>query len=378
MSYLAILGRQPAISLAELISLYPNQVSQISREVASLSTFPRASRLGGTLKLAEEIAVLPKSNLQEVASALPALISPHLPDGKTAIGLSLYGFNITPKSAFAVTLKLKKNLKAVGKNVRIVPGLTLEAAQILHNRLLTHGSDIVAVATKNECYIGLTKWVQDIDSYSQRDHGRPSRSAKVGMLPPKLAQIMINLAAPSPSGPVLDPFCGTGVVLQEALLMGFPAYGSDIEPKLVAMSEENLNWLTNEFGSLPDYRLSTADATTTKWEQPIGAVVTEGYLGPPLTSSPTSEQLLHLKNNASQLILKFLANLHPQLKPGTSVCLALPAWKTKQSFYKLNVIDQIVGLGYTLKQFLPVQQADLLYARPNQIVGRELVTLIRK
>jgi hypothetical protein len=36
--------------------------------------------------------------------------------------------------------------------------------------------------------------VQDIDAYAERDFERPMRDAFVGMLPPKLAQIMLNLA----------------------------------------------------------------------------------------------------------------------------------------------------------------------------------------
>jgi tRNA G10 N-methylase Trm11 len=38
-----------------------------------------------------------------------------------------------------------------------------------------------------------TIWVQDIESYTERDIDR-DRSMTVGMMPPKLAQIMINLA----------------------------------------------------------------------------------------------------------------------------------------------------------------------------------------
>lgn len=70
-----------------------------------------------------------------------------------------------------------------------------------------------------------------------RDYGRPARDARVGMLPPKLAQIMLNLSVKDEkSGTVLDPFCGTGVLLQEAALAGFDFIGSDIEPRMVEMT----------------------------------------------------------------------------------------------------------------------------------------------
>ena len=48
------------------------------------------------------------------------------------------------------------------------------------------------------------------------------------MLPPKLAQIIVSLSGTQPGQTVLDPFCGTGVVLQEALIMGAIVYGFDL------------------------------------------------------------------------------------------------------------------------------------------------------
>src|SRR6185503_10002944 len=96
-----------------------------------------------------------------------------------------------------------------------------------------------------------TLFVQDIEAYGARDQARPARDARVGMLPPKLAQIMLNLSA----GPlrasaeelarlrVLDPFCGTGVILQEALLMGYSVLGTDIDERMVDYSRRNIKWL---------------------------------------------------------------------------------------------------------------------------------------
>ena len=46
---------------------------------------------------------------------------------------------------------------------------------------------------------------------------------------------------------LLDPFCGTGVVLQEALLMGYDVYGTDLEPRMIDYSGANLDWLSERF-----------------------------------------------------------------------------------------------------------------------------------
>src|SRR6185503_16098722 len=103
-----------------------------------------------------------------------------------------------------------------------------------------------------------TLFVQDIEAYGARDQARPARDARVGMLPPKLAQIILNLSAGPlrPAAPqlerlrILDPFCGTGVILQEALLMGYSVLGTDIEPRMADYSKRNLRWLYEKFPSM--------------------------------------------------------------------------------------------------------------------------------
>ena len=59
MKYLAVLGRQPEISLAEISALF----TRVSLMGKSLATFcadekPDINRLGGSLKLAEELATI--------------------------------------------------------------------------------------------------------------------------------------------------------------------------------------------------------------------------------------------------------------------------------------------------------------------------------
>src|SRR5581483_12120222 len=57
------------------------------------------------------------------------------------------------------------------------------------------GIELLLIATHDgQTIIARTTEVQDIDSYTLRDRGRPKRDARVGMMPPKLAQIIINLA----------------------------------------------------------------------------------------------------------------------------------------------------------------------------------------
>ncbi len=93
-----------------------------------------------------------------------------------------------------------------------------------------------------------TEAVQPFEQFSARDFGRPGRDDLSGMLPPKLAMIMINLAQTSLNSILLDPFCGSGTILSEALLLGYKnLIGSDISEKAVEDTKINIDWIAKEF-----------------------------------------------------------------------------------------------------------------------------------
>ncbi|WP_409252930.1 DNA methyltransferase [Bacillus sp. SCS-153A] len=57
----------------------------------------------------------------------------------------------------------------------------------------------------------------------------------------RLARAIVNIAVPDPQGKkVIDPCCGIGTVLIEALSMGVNIVGSDINPLVIPGAQENL------------------------------------------------------------------------------------------------------------------------------------------
>ena len=79
------------------------------------------------------------------------------------------------------------------------------------------------------------------------------------------------------------------------------------------------------------------------------------------------------------ILKKFLRNIHGQLKPGTQLCLAVPAWRIGGNQFKhLPLIDQISDMGYNRTRFEHVRDEQLLYYREDQIVARQLLVLKRK
>jgi tRNA G10 N-methylase Trm11 len=440
--YLAILGRQPKLGLAELEALLgPNQITPLAENVVKITTTPPPiARLGGAKKIAEILAVT-------TAKDLPKIPQNHLRPltGKVTIGFSAYNSPLSSRDLQNLALGLKKSAKKQGQSVRIVPNLTpeLSTATVFHNKLGASPNKIEFLLLEKppQIIVATLTETQNINAYRDRDQARPKRDATVGMLPPKLAQIMLNLALanqPPAEKTLLDPFCGTGVVLQEALLIGMKAYGTDLNEKMIDYTKQNLTWLKSKQKTHPQpaekicdplwavrvtrggaapknlfakgkkflgadraagpehpsdeqifsadvksiafpFKLTQADATTYNWQPPIDLVVSEIYLGQPFSAPPSDQKLHQVAATVQKILLTFLKNLAPQIPAGAPLCLAIPAWKTqKNRFHHLQILDSINNLGYNVHSFKNAAPKDLLYHRENQIVARELLVLRRK
>ncbi len=430
--YIALLGRQPEISLAELAAVFgTDNVNRISQQFAKVQTSQfDITTLGGTIKCAEVITELPASRTDK-ASLLAAsrfitqhyqakwAHSPH----KITLGLSAYDLAIGARDIQKTGLILKSSLKKSGTSLRLIPNdqPALSTATAHNNKLggSPHKVELLLIKTTDRrLIIAESRGVQNITTYTRRDRHRPKRDAFVGMLPPKLAQIMLNLALGAgslarhrthdnsvtrsafslsdksmvlrtalpdafdleetagsrPAVTILDPFCGTGTVLQEALLAGYDVVGTDLNQKMVDYTTENLSWLQSTFttpGRVID--IHQADATTHHWpnRESLTAVVCETYLGQPFSAPPAPQKLMEIVGNCNHIITGFLANIRPQLAPNTPLCIAVPAWHDASGWAThLPLIKNLQKLGY-----YQLNRTPLIYRRPDQIVARELLIL---
>lgn len=403
---ICILGRQPEIGLAELEALYGSKnVRLLGDQAALVDADVEFSRLGGSVKAGQLLETLHdisrKGVFTSVAKLLPRIVADLPSEGKIKLGLSVYGLSMSPYELGGEALRLKKNLKNLGRSVRVVPNeeLALSSAQTYHNRLADElGIELLIIRNGDQTHIGRVTSVQDIDSYRIRDRERPKRDAFVGMLPPKLAQIIINLAVgthrPESTFQLLDPFCGTGVILQEAMLMGYSVIGSDVSPRMGDYTTANLDWLWSRFPQTEAVSRSwqLADATSHTWMQSklikkngrpsdaklvpahIDAVATETFLGQPLGGQqPSKEKFAEIVHETNSVIRGFFENIAPQLPEGTQLCVAVPVW-----FYEgithLPVIDELSTLGLTRHAFTHATEP-LMYHRDDQMTGRELLVL---
>lgn len=392
------LGRQPEISLAELAAVYHRTPRLVDSHIAAMditasTALAQADRLGAIVKIGEVIDagfIINKANLAKLAEQLFASTT-----GKVTIGISHYGHHITKASAINFGRELQSILKAQGYSVRLLPNnaATLSTATVLHNGLASNNPkkvelSIIPGQTNSRVTIAQTIFVQDIDAYTFRDRRRPRRDAHNGMLPPKLAQTMINLAHGALKTKqtlnddrlnVLDPFCGTGVVLQEATLMDMNVYGTDLNPDMIRNTKDNLTWLSRTHHRQIQPNLAIGDATNfdwRSWAKPdrINLVATETYLGKPYTSTPSLAELGYNITACNIIISKFLKNISGQLTSGAGLCIGVPAWFIRDHIHHLPCVDQIADYGFTNM----THGANLIYHRPDQVVGRELLVLQKR
>ena len=430
--YIALLGRQPEISLAELAAVFgADCVNRISQQFAKVQTSQFGiTTLGGTVKCAKVITELPASRTDKASLlAVSRFITQHYQakwahsPHKITLGLSAYDLAVAARDVQKTGLILKSSLKKSGTSLRLIPNdqPALSTATAHNNKLGSspHKVELLLVKTTDRrLIIAESCGVQNITAYTRRDRHRPRRDAFVGMLPPKLAQIMLNLALgarslarhrahdDSATGPasslsdksmvlrtalpdafdleettgsrpavtILDPFCGTGTVLQEALLAGYDVVGTDLSQKMVDYTTENLSWLQSTFtapGNVID--IHQADATTHRWLNGahLAAVVCETYLGQPFSAPPAPQKLAEVAGNCNHIITGFLTNIRPQLAPNTPLCIAVPAWYDASSrATHLPLIKNLQRLGYC-----QLNRTPLIYRRPDQIVARELLVL---
>ena len=384
--YIAILGRQPALGIAELERLY-GDVRWFSDESAVINT-PQLDfeRLGGSQKAGRIVAELPHGDWTAASRKLVSayMAAWHGHDGKITLGISSYGFKTSPREVQKTGIILKGKLKESGVSLRLIPNAeaALSTATSHHNKLGLSDNKVELLVVRNKIgkiIIAESIGTQNITAYARRDQGRPKRDAFVGMLPPKLAQIIINLANPTPGTRVLDPFCGTGVILQEASLQGFKVYGTDLSDKMIDYSRQNLDWLAATHHVDVDSVIEQGDAMNHQWSDAIGAVACEGYLGQPFSAPPSPAKLAEVRKTCNYIMSEFLRNIARQLAPGTPLCVAVPAWRAVDgSFTHLPLVSQLESLGYAPVTLTTVRSSELLYYREDQVVARELLVMVKQ
>lgn len=370
----AVLGTRPEHRLGSLLTVdSPDWDGAVIQE-----------RLAGTVKLGDilfEESDLPE--LTELAARIADEIDARPRGDRVLFGLTIFGSAKEKNALKKLPIELKRALQDRDRSVRWVTGDKgeISPAAVAKLKLTTEGYDFVIGVEKNRLVVGLTTHVQNADAWSLRDYGRPFRDAKTGMLPPKLARMMVNLAVGSNTNVrILDPFCGGGTALMEAALMLPDAtlVGSDIDAKQVEGSKRNFEWLAEQHllskARIDDIRLlvSPAQKIGKHTHEPFDAIVTEGYLGEPLHGQEPKAFLLENKESVERVWEESLPVLSGLMKPGGRLVCVWPEYRSAQGSIKTDARSAAESAG------LEIVRDDLRYARPDQHLVRRIVMLAKK
>jgi tRNA (guanine10-N2)-dimethyltransferase len=95
-----------------------------------------------------------------------------------------------------------------------------------------------AILSEDKCYFGKVIFSINRSGYDARNPGKRD-FFHPGVMMPRMARTLANIACVQKGDRVLDPFCGTGGILIEANLLGATAIGTDFDPVMIQGSQQN-------------------------------------------------------------------------------------------------------------------------------------------
>ncbi len=320
---------------------------------------------------------------------------------KTRFGVSVYngggGFKSLNQVWFLAPKMAREIKEKLGVAYLPVKERELSSVVVDKTGLLTEGFELVLITGKEGVAVGRTLTVQDYEGYSLRDYGRPARDAASGMIPPKLAKMMINLALKEKEDLFLDPFCGSGTVLQEMILSGYHRLaGSDSSAKSIADTQTNLDWLLGKF-NLPkkDFQIKLFQSDVAKVAskvnfKTVSAIVTEPYLGSSRAKHFNPGEIQKEVAKLGKLYLAAFDEFRKVLRDSGVIVIIFPIFRFQGQFWELDIMDGIYALGFKKREFIPKMPAggeklnlnlsprgSVVFFRPGQTVSREIFVFQR-
>ncbi len=369
--YLFVLGRTPDLAFIELTNFFP-EAKRITQDVArvegiELDVQDFLAKLGGTVKIAREEGLISDPTAETMVSSVT-------PRPRISFGVSVYGTVL----AGNLLVSMKRLLEQGGAHVRYTEwrhGQSVSSVAVDKQDV----EELVVIKTDTGYIVGKTIAVQDYEGWGERDYGRPFADAKSGMLPPKVARMLVNIVDTDPTRAVktqktlLDPFCGMGTVLAEAYMRGWRVMGSDISEPVVKKANRNLAWLGTSFpntgGEVVDVTVQDAvHIGETIAPESVDAIVTEPYMGSTAIANERTVDMQKVKNiikGLEKLYIGCLRNWHSLLVRGGRVVIALPGYAVSgRTIFVKKVVDMCENLGYT------IVVGPIEYSRPQAVVKR--------
>ncbi len=364
--YVFVPGKNWRLSLAELASFFAARgirfiICEFSREFFEINIGADSGEFeidsfGGIIKIGVVKAILPtqlvaafvkndkaaKMQIKEsiTSSGLVGEIL-HEARSKVLFGVSVYCADRSLRGASnrihrfvgsiikdeLAAANVKSDFMGFSGNRRF-PQLT--HVEVLKKQLVEKKAEVLLCVGREETLIATTIAVHNPFEFQKRDVEKPVER-RIFAIPPRLAKIMVNLTGCIAGKTFLDPFCGVGTILQEALLSGSRVVGVDLNPWCVKAAKENLEWLIKE------YKLKGADFVVLQGDarklssrvRNVDCIATEPDLGPALRHTPTNTYAAKIIIKLEPLYFDFLEDAYNMLNDNGRLVLVTPYFQTR-------------------------------------------------
>lgn len=286
--------------------------------------------------------------------------------------------NQTPEPLKNIFKKRKKKatIKHGGKQLKFQNGKKQEfpkadfyifyhspSAKTPHNTLTSETPYHLPPTTSRSVYLGIANQNYDNTDVKKRDMQKPFRRESLA-ISPRLSKILINLSGAKPHDLLLDPFCGVGGILQEALMKKINVYGIDKDKQATEDAEKNLQWLSKNYEIKNKYTIENKDSRKTPDLQ-FTAIATETPLGKILREKPSEKEAKQIILDFEAYIIPILKRLKKIKKPSAKIAITFPVIQTFHT--NAHKIAEKTGLKIYLN---PIKES-----RPDQNISRDILTL---
>ena len=374
------LGSHPEVSLSELRLFFEQKESVRLMGVALFDVTEEKAKdgfgvFGGVPRYGVVVSELEKT--EEITRDILKLLKHQLQDEKRReYILSLYGIKIDKR---ALHHDLKDELSGTKYDGKFEDAVHAPAAS--EHVLKRGGHEFSVITSGTHVYVIRTKQVQDAKLWSRMDVERPGRDMHIGMLPAKLARIMVNITGVTPTGKLWDPFVGQGTIAMQAAVLNVPVLGTDKSNVSIDKAKQNMQWLIKSgLVSQAKHTFKNEPIERTVLDRGVTAIATEPMLGKPHFRPYQSEFLAKrewkdierlygaLLQVGSRLLRKGMRLV--MVKPiyaflaGQEVKWYNPALSTSNESWKVPEVIQDLG--------------PILWIQKDSVVGREIVVLEKR
>jgi len=386
-AYYLLIGRTPELSLQEITALTgQNPQTILADKIVAVdleddeTAINFFNQLGGSLKLLK-----PEGTFHDLdePQLLQHIIAYFAQSQRPSFAIAEFGRDLKPRIGLG---EIKGELKKQNISSRFVDGPRdgLSASVLIHQQKIV---ELGVIEKGTEIIFTHTLATQNIDDWTVRDREKPYADRKKGMLPPKVARAMVNLAlgalkdipksAKSDRITIYDPFCGSGTVLLEAAVRGCDVAGSDLDMKAVTGTINNLHWFQEEYGqanlSSTIFQADVAHIKVDQLQTKVNAIVTEPFLGKP---TPKPAEMANIFKGLEKMYLGAFKQWTHILAAESVIVIVFPHAVLptlnkngrEQVFSLEGMIDKLAALGYT-----PLFES-VLYYRPQAVTQRQIWT----